>query len=168
VTNSGAIAMASVGFAVSGPSASSFATGTGTCGPLLAAGRLPVQVIFAPAASEVRRQHGLVLHVGGEGVRCPERDGTVGVGPTSSTNLRSRRRTRPVKAFSTVTISTWATAANGLAVSVSGPLPHHNNCGRLLREERTAPSGYSFRLPRGSLSGADGSSTSLPTPQPWH
>jgi hypothetical protein len=52
VSNTGGASLANVGFQITGLSASSFSTGTTTCGATLAAGgSCTVQVIFTPAAS---------------------------------------------------------------------------------------------------------------------
>jgi hypothetical protein len=52
VTNSGGVAMADVGFQITGSAATSYATGTNTCGATLSSGSsCAVQVIFTPTGS---------------------------------------------------------------------------------------------------------------------
>ena len=174
VTNGGSIAMANVGFAISGPSAASFATGTDTCGPLLAAGAsCTVKVIFTPAAS------------GGAAATLVVSSSTLGVKPVQVPLSGTGRSASGLDASptqlafapqdlgqssapQTVTISNaGATAANGLALTVSGPFSlTQNNCGASLSGGASCTTGVVFMpTSRGSLSGLlTVSSTSLPTP----
>ncbi len=174
VTNSGSIAVANVGFAISGPSAASFATRTATCGPLLAAGTsCTVQVIFTPASS------------GGAAATLVVSSSTLGVKPVQvplggTGQSASGLNASPTQlAFAaedlgqsstpqTVIIANASpTAANGLAITVSGPFSlTQNTCGATLLGGARCTTGVVF-LPtsRGSLSGLlTASSTNLPTP----
>jgi hypothetical protein len=174
ITNSGGAAMANVGFAITGPSAVSFATGTSTCGASLAAGSMcTVQVIFTPVSS------------GGSTATLNLSSSTLGVKPVSVPLTGTGQSVVGINVSPTqlafaaqdigqasapqiVTISNSAGAvASGLATTVSGPFSlAQNNCESSLASGASCTTGVVFTpTSRGNLSGLlTVRSTSLATP----
>jgi hypothetical protein len=152
ITNSGGAAMANVGFAITGPSASSFSTGTSTCGATLAAGvGCSVQVIFTPVASggSMATLNISSSTLGVKAVSVP----LTGIGQ-SATGLNvspaqltfAAQNVGQASAPQIVTIANaGSTVVSGLAITVSGPFSvGQNGCGPSLASGASCTTGVVF------------------------
>jgi hypothetical protein len=163
VTNSGGAALANLGFQITGPAASSFSTGATTCGASLDAGATcTVRVIFTPAASGGAAAT-LTIASSSQGVKAlaVPLNGTgqsaAGLNVSPSQLTFAPQALNQPSAPQTVTVSNpGATAANGLALAVSGPFTlSGNKCGTSLASGTSCTTGVVFTPPsRGSLTGS--------------
>jgi hypothetical protein len=162
VTNSGGAPLASVGFQIAGPAASSFSTGNTNCGASLDAGaNCTLQVIFTPASSGGAAAALTVSSAttGVKPVTVPLR-GTgqsvagLNVSPTQLSFLA--QELNQASAAQTVTVSnTGETVLTGLSLAVSGSFSlSQNGCAASLAAGAKCTTGVVF-IPasRGALSG---------------
>ncbi len=152
VTNTGGAPMSQVGFAITGPSAGSFATGETTCGPTLAAGaKCTVQVMFTPTASGGSVAT-LTVSTSSGGVSPVQvvLSGTAVAGAGLSVQPAqltfAAQELNQSSTAQTVTISnTGGVAAAGLSVTVSGAFGLvENNCGGSLAAGASCTAGVVF------------------------
>jgi hypothetical protein len=162
IANSGGAAMANVGFAIAGPSAASFSTGTSTCGATLAAGaNCTVQVIFTPKASGGSTASLTVSSstLGVKAVSVPltgTGQSTAGLNVSPTQLAFAAQDVGQTSAPQIVMISnSGGTVASGLAVTVSGPFSlAENNCGSSLASGVSCTTGVVFTpTSRGDLGG---------------
>jgi hypothetical protein len=152
VTNTGGASMANVGFGISGPAASSFSTGTNTCGAILAAAaNCTVQVVFtagtagAAAAtltvtSSTLGVKAAVVPLSGTGQSASA------LSATPATLLFAPTAIGQISAAQIVTIvNSGSTAAAGLAVAVSAQFSlSQNSCGGSLAAGASCTVGVIF------------------------
>jgi hypothetical protein len=174
IANSGGAAMANVGFQVTGPSASSFATGTTTCGAMLAkGGSCTVQVTFTPAASgtaqatltitsSTSQVKSITVPLSGDG------QSAAGLGAAPSQLTFAATAIGQTSASQTVTVTNMdQTAAAGLTLAASSAFSlTQNTCGPTLASGASCTTGVVFSpMQTGNLSGAlKISSSSIDTP----
>ena len=152
ISNSGGAQMANIGLQINGQAASSFSTGTNTCGSTLSKGSsCSVQIIFTPAAA------------GADGAVLTVTSSTLGVSPVqvplsgigqeasgltvSPAQLVFTEATLgQASALQTATISNTSNAtANGLAIGITTPFSvTQNSCGSSLAAGASCTVGVVF------------------------
>jgi len=174
VTNSGGAPMANVGFQITGPGASSFATGTTTCGSDLAAGAsCTMQVTFTPAAtgsaqatltitSSTLQVKAATVNLNGTG------QSAAGLNATPAQIGFPATATGQTSAAQTVTVTNnGGTDAAGLLLALTAQFSLvQNTCGTTLAAGTSCTTGVVFApMQAGALNGAlTISSTSVSTP----